>query len=483
MNKRRQLLALITAAGIAAATVIAVAPNGFAAVPESAAVVLAACTDPAWAEGRTYQAGTRVTYQSRTYEALVTHTAHPGAGWNPASTPTLWKDLGACTGGGTTPPPPSGTVYFQNTGTVQGWTNYPQDPQKQGIIRNVSSPVYKGTSAIEARQTYINQTGGYHSETVQGATQVVGEDKYYGQAIYLPANWQYHNQNVTFQQWSPENPSGPWELMFVQNDEIRLGGSGGISGVIGKIQRGTWTRIVVPPEVRQRQRRLRGLGQRGQDLQPDEPDRAAEDLQLDPLVVRDLLHRMARRHTGRAVGAVDLPRPRPHRLDLRTGRTRQLVIDTHRAAPGTRLAPRRVSAGKPRLTRGFKISTCSMGSFPRFVQGPPTTLDVVAARDSSPARLQQRSYRHGGGSASAKRWCSREWSSRCGMRTCVPRRCSGSAPAHRVTIRTTRPAIGTPTWLCSAASAACAGHSCAFQPGSPRRTTDGAGWTCEWPLH
>ena len=30
-----------------------------------------------------------MTYGGRLYTALVTHTAHPGAGWNPASTPSL----------------------------------------------------------------------------------------------------------------------------------------------------------------------------------------------------------------------------------------------------------------------------------------------------------------------------------------------------------------------------------------------------------
>ncbi|MET7618596.1 heparin lyase I family protein [Streptomyces sp. NPDC005408] len=137
-------------------------------------------------------------------------------------------------------------VFFQDTGTVEGWANYPQKPQKKGVLRNVGSPVYKGGSAIEAKQTYLDEGGGYHSETVQSGTQVVGQDRYYGQAVYVAPNWQFHNQNVTFQQWSPENPSGPWELMFIQNDELRYGGSGGFSGTIGKITslRGTWIRIV-----------------------------------------------------------------------------------------------------------------------------------------------------------------------------------------------------------------------------------------------
>jgi chitinase len=54
-----------------------------------------------------------VTYGGHTYQALVTHTAHVGAGWNPAATPSLWRDLGTCTGGGGSPtasPSPSRTA-------------------------------------------------------------------------------------------------------------------------------------------------------------------------------------------------------------------------------------------------------------------------------------------------------------------------------------------------------------------------------------
>ncbi|MFD8495117.1 heparin lyase I family protein [Amycolatopsis sp. NPDC059657] len=135
-------------------------------------------------------------------------------------------------------------VYFQNEGTLSGWSS--SYAQKDGVIRNVTSPAYKGSTAIEAKQTYINETGGYHSETLKSGAQSVGEDKYYGQAIHLPPNWQWHNQNVTFQQWSPEAPEGPWLLMYVQNDQLKYGGSGGISGTIGSISglRGTWIRIV-----------------------------------------------------------------------------------------------------------------------------------------------------------------------------------------------------------------------------------------------
>ncbi|GLS04038.1 hypothetical protein GCM10007860_11840 [Chitiniphilus shinanonensis] len=48
----------------------------------------------AWTEGVTYTAGTFVTYNGVDYQALVTHIAYTGANWNPAATPTLWKNVG-----------------------------------------------------------------------------------------------------------------------------------------------------------------------------------------------------------------------------------------------------------------------------------------------------------------------------------------------------------------------------------------------------
>jgi chitinase len=60
-----------------------------------------------WQEGNTYQANTVVDYNGKTYSALVTHTAYVGAGWNPASTPTLWKETGTSSA---TPAPTATTV-------------------------------------------------------------------------------------------------------------------------------------------------------------------------------------------------------------------------------------------------------------------------------------------------------------------------------------------------------------------------------------
>jgi chitinase len=105
MGLRRSAVALVAGAAMTMATGLVLMPNtGAAAVSGSPNAILVACTAPAWAEGNSYAVGSQVTYNGRLYQAIVAHTAHPGAGWNPAATPTLWRDLGACDGGA--PPPP-----------------------------------------------------------------------------------------------------------------------------------------------------------------------------------------------------------------------------------------------------------------------------------------------------------------------------------------------------------------------------------------
>jgi chitinase len=103
MGVRRRLFALVVGAVVAFGSALVFAPAGVAAV---------ACAAVTWTEGPTYTAGQQVTYQGHNYQALVTHTAWAGAGWTPSTTPSLWKDLGACSGGPTTPPtttPPTTT--------------------------------------------------------------------------------------------------------------------------------------------------------------------------------------------------------------------------------------------------------------------------------------------------------------------------------------------------------------------------------------
>ena len=58
-----------------------------------------------WAEGNTYNVGDSVLYNGAAYTCLQAHTAYVGANWNPASTPSLWRTGGTCTGGTPTPTP------------------------------------------------------------------------------------------------------------------------------------------------------------------------------------------------------------------------------------------------------------------------------------------------------------------------------------------------------------------------------------------
>jgi chitinase len=106
MRARRRTLALVVAASLALA-------GGVTVLLPVGSAMAAACTAPVWAEGNTYQAGSQAQYSGKLYQAIVTHTAYPGTGWNPAATPSLWKEIGTCDSAPpspgpspSTPPPP-----------------------------------------------------------------------------------------------------------------------------------------------------------------------------------------------------------------------------------------------------------------------------------------------------------------------------------------------------------------------------------------
>jgi uncharacterized membrane protein YgcG len=137
-------------------------------------------------------------------------------------------------------------VLFQNPGNTKGWDRL--FTQKAGTINEVSSPVYKGTTAVKTTQTYqTSDAKNYHSEIIKAKAHLAGQDLYYGHAVYLPADWVFHSQNVTFQQWAPEQPEAPWVLMYLQGDRLRLGGRGAMGDKdAGRVTglRGTWIRFV-----------------------------------------------------------------------------------------------------------------------------------------------------------------------------------------------------------------------------------------------
>ncbi|MDO3700148.1 glycosyl hydrolase family 18 protein [Micromonospora sp. C28SCA-DRY-2] len=140
MGLRRTMPAVL--AGVALVAALAALPrvDGFAATTTGQHDTLAACTAPAWAEGTTYPAGSRVSYAGRSYQALVTHTPPPGAGWNPAATPSLWTDLGACDGApsptptGTSSPSPTPTPTPTGTSTPPGPETCAGKPKPAGKV-------------------------------------------------------------------------------------------------------------------------------------------------------------------------------------------------------------------------------------------------------------------------------------------------------------------------------------------------------------
>ena len=140
MRLRRGTTVLITGAVLVTAAAL---PATAGLATTGADSTLVACTAPVWVEGVTYPAGTRVTYAGRLYEALVTHTPPPGAGWNPVAAPSLWKDLGACDGGGTPSPTPTSTPSLTPSPTA---TSTPSPTA-------TSTPPGSETCAVRSRPT------------------------------------------------------------------------------------------------------------------------------------------------------------------------------------------------------------------------------------------------------------------------------------------------------------------------------------------
>ncbi|RFS87207.1 glycoside hydrolase family 18 [Actinomadura spongiicola] len=155
---KRWSAAVTAVATAAAALLLSALALVVLSAPSSAQPSLVACTFPTWAEGESYTAGSKVTYSGRGYEARSAHTAYRGSNWNPASTPTLWRDLGACddsqppTTPPTTDPPGNGDATCAVKGKPAGkilqgyWENW--DGASNGVHppfgwSPIENPVFK----------------------------------------------------------------------------------------------------------------------------------------------------------------------------------------------------------------------------------------------------------------------------------------------------------------------------------------------------
>jgi hypothetical protein len=93
------------------------------------------------------------------------------------------------------------SVVFSNTGNLSGWSSLWQENGRCSLTQ-VSSPVYKGSTAVRARCIYSSSySGRYHGEMRKSGMAQRGQDRYYGFAFYIPSNWQNVQQGFNIQQF------------------------------------------------------------------------------------------------------------------------------------------------------------------------------------------------------------------------------------------------------------------------------------------
>jgi hypothetical protein len=139
--------------------------------------------------------------------------------------------------------PSAATVYFENTGVTSGWDI---KTQRTGTVTQVTSPSYDG-GVLRARIIYEASDGNrYHAEAIKRGLAYNGQDRYYGQAIYLPSGY---NDHTVVQQWATEGPEGPWLGMnadagVLKWDAVRGPMTGGPAAAFATVPLARWFRVV-----------------------------------------------------------------------------------------------------------------------------------------------------------------------------------------------------------------------------------------------
>jgi len=95
------------------------------------------------------------------------------------------------------------SVILHNTGTTSGWSRLLVE--HKGSVTTVSSPTYKGSTAIKCTQIHDSSySGRYHSECITDNGYTPGQMRFYGFAFMLPSNWQFVNQGYNISQWEAD---------------------------------------------------------------------------------------------------------------------------------------------------------------------------------------------------------------------------------------------------------------------------------------
>src|SRR5262245_48844435 len=147
-----------------------------------------------WAEGNTYNVGDSVTYNGAAYTCIQAHTAHVGANWNPASTPSLWRTGGSCAAGPTPTPTPTPPPTPTPTPTP---TPAPTPPP---------TPTPTPTPTPAPTPTPNPGTGCNGIPTWTAAAIFTGGQRASLNGILYEAKWWTQNQNPE----TNSGPDGPW---------------------------------------------------------------------------------------------------------------------------------------------------------------------------------------------------------------------------------------------------------------------------------
>jgi hypothetical protein len=153
--------------------------------------------------------------------------------------------------------PGHASVQFENTGSASGWSSL--YVEHNGSVTTVSSPVYKGTTSLRARQIYDSSySGRYHAEGRKSSLQKRGSDNYYGWTFRLPSNWQFVDQNYNMQQFianfsgcSGGQPTTMTKLRGTTLSTRVVTGPNGCDrtatslNIVTSVTAGTWHRVVI----------------------------------------------------------------------------------------------------------------------------------------------------------------------------------------------------------------------------------------------
>ena len=151
--------------------------------------------------------------------------------------------------------PAGATVIFENNGTTSGWSYTSGDGS--GTVTEVSSPTYRGSTAVKCYQTYSG-SGDYtlHSECVKRDVGQNGQDRYYGYTFYMPTSWVNVSEGQVVMQLAADFTccgGQQTELLMIKGTSLVLERNWGSASsqvnskttITATVSKGAWHRVVL----------------------------------------------------------------------------------------------------------------------------------------------------------------------------------------------------------------------------------------------